>query len=159
SHDLRTPLSHVQLEMSMLKGRMDDQIRRDVVRDLDDMNSILESFVDFARAEDGEASSPTDLSELARACCEGFSRRGVHVKFELGQVAGLDIRPVAFQRLLRNLLLNAERHGGGDIVVRASVGEAGVCLSVLDRGPGIAPDRVEEMKQPFTREDDARSGP
>ena len=158
SHDLRSPLSHVRLELSMVKGQLEEGTRRDILADLDDMNAILDSFIDYARSEVGEPASAVDLSELARECADRVTGLGASIRLELAPVPLVEMRPLAMQRLLKNLLLNAWRHGGGDIVVRTADEGARLVLSVLDRGPGIAPDQVEAMKRPFARKDDSRGG-
>ena len=70
----------------------------------------------------------------------------------------LKLRPIAIQRLLSNLLNNAAKHGGGEVLIRTSEKGSHVVLSVLDRGPGIPESEVERLKQPFTRLDAARTG-
>jgi two-component system osmolarity sensor histidine kinase EnvZ len=70
----------------------------------------------------------------------------------------LALRPLAVRRLISNLLDNALRYGGTDVGVRVTAAGAGAAIEVLDRGPGIPPDEVERLKQPFTRLDSARSG-
>ena len=158
SHDLRTPLSHVRLELSMVKGRLDDRTRRDILADLEDMNAILDNFIDFARAEMDEPCSPLNLSELADECAERVKKSGARVELQLAELPLLDLRPLAMHRLINNLLSNAVRHGGGDLVMRTAVDRGDVVLSVLDRGPGIAPADAERMKQPFVHKDESRGG-
>jgi two-component system osmolarity sensor histidine kinase EnvZ len=158
SHDLRTPLSHVRLELSMVKGRLEDDTWRDILADLEDMNAILDNFIDYARGEVGEAANAVDLSELARECADRVASLGAGIRLELGNVPPVEMRPLAVQRLVKNLLLNAWRHGGGDAVLRTAVEGDRLVLSVLDRGPGIPADQVEAMKQPFARRDDSRGG-
>jgi two-component system osmolarity sensor histidine kinase EnvZ len=68
------------------------------------------------------------------------------------------LRPLAMQRVVDNLIANAARHAGGEILVRTTVDAGQVTLAVLDRGPGIPADRVEHVKQPFARLDASRSG-
>ena len=88
------------------------------------------------------------------------SRMQVAAKTELGELPPLMLRPVAMQRALDNLITNAARHGGGDILIqtcREATDGANV-LSVFDRGPGIPAHEVERLKKAFTRLDSARSG-
>jgi two-component system osmolarity sensor histidine kinase EnvZ len=158
SHDLRTPLSHVRLELSMVRGQLEDGTRRDILADLEDMNAILDNFIDFARTEVAEACSAVDLSELARECAERMASLGARIQLDLSNVPTVELRPLAIQRLVKNLLLNAQRHGGGEILLRTSVEGDRLVLSVLDRGPGIPTDQVEAMKRPFARKDDSRGG-
>jgi two-component system osmolarity sensor histidine kinase EnvZ len=62
------------------------------------------------------------------------------------------------QRLADNLIANAQRHAGGEVLVRTASADGEAMLAVLDRGPGIPVAMVERLKQPFTRRDEARSG-
>jgi two-component system osmolarity sensor histidine kinase EnvZ len=62
------------------------------------------------------------------------------------------------QRLIDNLLGNAVKHAGGDILLRTSAAPGTVALAVLDRGPGIPTEQVQRLKEPFTRRDQSRAG-
>jgi two-component system osmolarity sensor histidine kinase EnvZ len=68
------------------------------------------------------------------------------------------LRPLSMQRLVDNLLANAVRHAGGEIMLQTAHAAGRVILAVLDRGPGIPAEHIERLKQPFTRRDAARSG-
>ena len=159
SHDLRTPLTRLRLDVEMLDAKVDSAVQRGMVSDLDDMNAIIDQFIDFTRSEAAEPLSAVDLAELARASAERAARSGAQVRCEIDAVPVLALRPLAMQRLLDNLLGNAAKHAGGEIVLRTrSTDGERVEVAVLDRGPGIAPDMVERLKQPFTRLDASRSG-
>ena len=158
SHDLRTPLSRLRLEVEMLAGRVEPQSQRGMVQDLDDMNAIIDQFIDFMRSEATEPLTRVELAELARACAERAARSGAQVRCELGAVPPTALRPLAMQRLVDNLIANATRHAGGEITLRTSAADGQAVLAVLDRGPGIPPELAERLKQPFTRRDEARSG-
>ena len=158
SHDLRTPLTRLRLDVEMLEGRVDAEVQRGMVADLHDMNTIIDQFIDFMRSEAAEPLSGVDLSEMARGCAERAARSGTQVTCRLAEVPLLMLRPLAIQRLVDNLLGNAQRHAGGEIELQTRVEGSQVSLSVLDRGPGIPAEMAEHLKQPFTRRDDARSG-
>ncbi len=158
SHDLRTPLSRLRLEVEMLGAKVEAETQRGIVQDLDDMNAIIDQFIDFTRSEAAESLSAVNLAELARACAERAARAGAAVRCELADVPILMLRPLAMQRMVDNLLANAVRHAGGELLVRVASIPGAVTLSVLDRGPGIPAELVEHLKQPFTRRDASRSG-
>jgi two-component system osmolarity sensor histidine kinase EnvZ len=158
SHDLRTPLARLRLDVEMLGGKVDAPTQRGMVQDLEDMNAIIDQFIDFMRSEAAEPFSGVNLSELSRACAERAARLGTHVTCELADVPVMMLRPLAMQRLIDNLLNNAARHAGGEILLRTRALGNLAELSVLDRGPGIPAELAEHLKQPFTRRDEARSG-
>ncbi|MGE5095080.1 MAG: ATP-binding protein [Betaproteobacteria bacterium] len=158
SHDLRTPLARLRLELEMLGAKADGEALGAMVADVEDMNAIIDQFIDFTRSETAERLVPTDLSELARSCAERSARSGLDVRCELAPVPLVVVRPLAMQRLVDNLLVNAQKHAGGEVLVRTAAGDGQITLSVLDRGPGIDASVTERLKQPFTRLDEARTG-
>ncbi len=158
SHDLRTPLARMRLDVEMLEGKVTPEVQRGMVEDLNDMNAIIDQFIDFTRSEAAEPLTPVNLSELAQASADRSVRSGVKVSCELAELPALMLRPLAMQRLVDNLLANAARHAGGTVLLRTAREAGRVTLAVLDRGPGIPAELVERLKQPFTRRDDARSG-
>ncbi|APV51207.1 hypothetical protein BWI17_16870 [Betaproteobacteria bacterium GR16-43] len=158
SHDLRTPLARLRLETEMLAPRIEPDTQRAMVADLEDMNAIIDQFIDFARGEASEALAPVDLAEVARAAGERAARLGKPIEVMTAPVPRLLLRPLAIQRAIDNLVGNAIKHGLGPIELRVEPVPRGVAVRVLDRGPGIPRELAERLKQPFTRRDDARSG-
>jgi two-component system osmolarity sensor histidine kinase EnvZ len=158
SHDLRTPLARLRLDVEMLEGRVDGGTQKGMVSDIEDMNAIIDQFIDYARSEATEAFAPVNLSSLAKDCAERAARAGARVSCELADTPVLMLRPLAVQRLVDNLVQNAVKHGGGEVLLRTASAGREVTLSVLDRGPGIPPADIERLKEPFTRRDEARSG-
>ncbi|SLN36773.1 Osmolarity sensor protein EnvZ [Roseivivax jejudonensis] len=154
SHDLRTPLTRLRLGLSML----DDAEAEPLLRDVDDMQKLVDAFLDFARdnAESGQA-EPTDPAALVRAAVEDAARAGHAVA--LGRVEGtgeVPLKPVAIRRAVENLIGNAVRYGTRcEASVRLS--ERSLRIRIEDDGPGIAADRREDAMRPFMRLDPARN--
>src|SRR5438552_3938000 len=139
----------------MLEGRVEPVTRKAMVDDLDDMNAIIDQFMDFMRSEAAEPLSGVNLAELARSCAERAARGGMRISCRLDDVPTLMVRPLAMQRAVDNLIGNAARHAGGDIEVNLRAEGNRAFLSVLDRGPGIPPELVDRLKEPFTRRDES----
>ncbi len=84
-------------------------------------------------------------------------RAGKDVRFAPGTVPPLPLRPTAFSRMVTNLVDNALAYGAPPVEVTTSAAAGRFVLDVADRGPGIPPDEVERLKQPFTRASAARA--
>lgn len=158
SHDLRTPLTRLRLDVEMLDGKVEPAVQRGMVSDVEDMNAIIDQFIDFTRSESAEPVCAVDLAAVARESAERAARSGATVRCELDAVPAIAGRPLAIRRLVDNLLGNAAKHAGGEILLRARAEPGRAVLAVLDRGPGIHPSMVERLKQPFTRLDESRAG-
>ncbi len=156
SHDVRTPLSRLRLGLEMLPA--DPAMRADLEKDIEDINGVIDQFMDFARDERNEPLESIDLNLLIRAHAERAGRAGARITLDLDPHATLKIRPLAIKRLLANLVDNARKHAGDDITITTRREGGHLVLAVADRGPGIPPAEVERLKQPFTRLDASRSG-
>ena len=156
SHDLRTPLSRLRLGIEMLPA--DKTTRDDLEKDIEDINDVIEQFMDFARDESRELLAAVDVNALVRDAASRAERSGAKISLELAQVPPVKLRAMAVRRVLGNLLDNAMKHAGPEITVRTLKTGNEISLCVLDRGAGIPPADIERLKQPFTRLDAARSG-
>lgn len=155
SHDLRTPLSRLRLGIEM--SGSDAQLKDGMTADIEEMDRIINQFLDFARTDAGEASQPADLAAIAGEAVEHFRRHGKTIETDFQRVPEVMLRAMAMRRVAMNLIDNALRYGEKEarVATRAEAGAA--LLEVLDRGPGIPPEDAERLKQPFTRLEEARS--
>lgn len=160
SHDLRTPLTRLRLSLEMLGG--DAEMSEDMIRDIEHMDAILDQFLAFIRDGRDEKPEPLLLDELVRETVAPYNQKEERVCLCLERVPAFPLRRVSLKRLLVNLLDNALRYGGQNVeVVTSLAGDDSapyVVLSVLDRGPGIAPAEMGEIFNPFIRGDRARGG-
>ncbi len=155
SHDLRTPLARLRLGVEMSGD--DAALKDGMSADIDEMDRIINQFLDFARTDGGEPPQLVHLEEIAADVVEQYHRRGARVDADLGSVPGLVLQPLAMRRVVLNLLDNALRYGEHAVQIRTRAEGDAAVLEVLDRGPGVPPEALERLKQPFTRLEVARS--
>ena len=158
SHDLRTPLSRLRLGVELL-GNTDSALSEGMVQDIEDMDAIIEQFLDFARDESGEAvEANADLNAIVQAISARYARRQRPVTAQTNPLPPLPLRPLAIQRAIVNLVDNALRYSGTAVEIETRAETGHVVVSVLDRGPGIPPEESQRLLQPFTRLENSRSG-
>lgn len=155
SHDLRTPLTRLKLGLSMMG---DDEEARAMVRDVDDMERLLDAFLVYVRDDALEEEAElVDPVPLVRAVIEDGRRAGRAVTLHAVDGAGeAPLRTVAVRRAMENLIGNAVRYGTR-AEVSLAVFDRSIRITVEDDGPGIPRDRREEALKPFTRLDQARN--
>lgn len=154
SHDLRTPLTRMKLALSLMD---DTEDTRNILRDVGDMERMLNTFLDFARGESGEEQVLTDPGALALKAVQRAERGGQAASLGVMEPVGaVMLRPDAMSRALDNLIGNAVRYGGS---ARLSVVHEGsdVVFQVDDPGPGIPKELRSEAEKPFARLDAARN--
>jgi two-component system osmolarity sensor histidine kinase EnvZ len=155
SHDLRTPLSRLRLGLEM--SGADSQLKDGMAADIEEMDRIINQFLDFARTDGGEALQRADLAAIAAEVADHFRRHGHTVATDLARVPELPLQTMAMRRVVLNLVDNALRYGEKEVSVVVRSTDHAVVLEVADRGPGIPASEVERLKQPFTRLEVARS--
>ncbi|RJX76347.1 ATP-binding protein [Pseudomonas sp. LS-2] len=160
SHDLRTPLTRLRLSLELMP--VDNEFMEGMVRDIEDMDAILDQFLAFIRDGRDEEVEEVDLVDLVHEVVAPYNSPVEQVRLCLESIPPFPLRRVSMKRLLNNLIGNAMHHAGDGVEVAAYVsGDSGapyVVLSVLDRGMGIDPSELEGIFNPFTRGDRARSG-
>lgn len=157
SHDLRTPLTKLQLGVAMLTPDQDEDLKQGMNRHIEQINTIVEQFVDFARNGSEELASRFDLNEMMMNLASEMTAQGTTFAVDLVPLPPMTLRPVAIHRMVSNLMRNAALYGKQDLMLRTRIDQEYVTISVLDRGPGIPQDEVERLKQPFTRLDSGRA--
>jgi len=154
SHDLRTPLTRLKLEMALAEPGPQVEAMK---RDLAEMEPMIDEYLAFARGEGGEAAQEVELAPLVQSVCDGAARVGTTVRATIDPDLKVTLRPQAFRRALVNLVDNAAAHGHTVEVAATARAGGGAQVSVDDDGPGIPEDRYEEAFKPFNRLDDSRN--
>jgi two-component system osmolarity sensor histidine kinase EnvZ len=156
SHDLRTPLTRLKLELSMMPPGPEAEAMQ---QDLAEMEGLIDGFLDFARGSSTEPPAPAAPADIARRAVEKAQRAGGRVTLcapVQDAALPLPLRAEAVERALGNLIGNAMRYAGrAEVSVALAPGE--LRFTVEDDGPGIPPGRRQEATEPFTRLDAARN--
>lgn len=153
SHDLRTPLTRMKLELALL-GDVPSVagLRADVA----DMERMVESYLAFVRGEGEEQREQVDLKAMLEELVSAAQRDGHPVKLMTEGDLTLSLRPQAMKRSMRNLLANATRHGAR-IELRVKRRERSVKIVIDDDGPGVPKESREDVFKPFFRLDPSRN--
>ncbi len=161
SHDLRTPLARLRLEAEM--SVQDEEARRYMASDIDQLDAIIDKFMDYARPGQAEL-APVDLSYLVEREAAAF-RDPSELRIE--SKLATDLRVMAddteLGRVFANLFENARRYGRsedtGIAKVEVTYARTGpwIIIAVRDYGPGVAPEKLPQLTTPFYRGDAART--
>jgi two-component system osmolarity sensor histidine kinase EnvZ len=154
SHDLRTPLTRMKLEIEM--GTIDTATRDALEADIEEMRRMIDEYLDFARGDAGEPVEVTDLAALTAELVESYARQRRPVSLGVCEAATLSVRPQALRRALTNLIDNALRYGRRATIDLEQT-MAFVRLRVIDAGPGIPEADHETVFKPFTRLESSRN--
>ncbi|MDD4977482.1 MAG: ATP-binding protein [Gallionella sp.] len=152
SHDLRTPLTRVRLAAEM-SG--DDSLRDGLIADVEQMDEVIQQFLDYARLDESEACVATDVSALVQEVVQRYASHVPQLEIQAGVHA--ELRPQLLKRALANLLDNAVKYGAGEIKISLKQDADHVLLSVEDNGTGIPAAQRDYAKRPFIRLQEARS--
>ncbi|MBR0936969.1 ATP-binding protein [Bradyrhizobium jicamae] len=154
SHDLRTPITRMRLRAEFIE---DETHRHRMLRDLDQMRSMLESVLSFLRNDRKlEEMTLVDIASTLHLVTDQFADMGHKVTYEGPQHAMATARPGDLHRSITNLVENAVRFGG-QVAVRLAVTPDELTIDVEDDGPGISDAHKASVLEPFVRGDDARN--
>ncbi len=161
SHDLRTPLARLRLETEM--SVQDTQAREHMAADIEQLDRIIDKFLDYARPESGRR-VVVCLNDVVDAAIEAVSMRGdVSITNTLGQDLFVMGDPVDLERVVANLIENARRYGKAvgsdktDLVISAKRRAEHLMLQLRDHGPGVRAELLTQLTKPFFRGDTART--
>lgn len=153
SHDLRTPIARMKLQLAMMKQNSDI---KDLQNDVEEMQRMVQGFLDFAKGVGQEELSQINIKDLLDSIFTGIR----HLPLDITTSGDLDISiPVKvelFKRCMSNLLLNANRYST-HVNIDVTPLDKAILFTLDDNGPGIPESERENVFRPFYRIDTSRN--
>ncbi|MBQ0959494.1 HAMP domain-containing protein [Ideonella sp. 4Y11] len=161
SHDLRTPLARLRLEAEISVSY--EEARRNMAMDIDQLDNIIDKFMDYARPEDAKV-RPVDLAQIIEREAMAFRDTSqIRILLKLPQSLVVQGDDVELGRVFANLFENARRYGRtvdtgvAKVIVSHVQTGVDVIVTVRDHGPGVPPEKLMHLTTPFFRGDAART--
>jgi two-component system osmolarity sensor histidine kinase EnvZ len=157
SHDLRTPLTRIRLASEMMSTQ-DEFLKDGIETDINDMNNIIDQFIDYIRHDSKDKAELGDLNILVEEVVSVEMPADRNISLKTHKCPKIPLRYVAVKRALANLIQNSLRYTEGDIEVFTGLDEStnSAYVIVSDQGEGIPDAEIEHLFQPFTQGDKAR---
>jgi hypothetical protein len=168
SHELRSPLARLQVALELGRSQLDDAAFDRIEREIERMDGLIGELLALARLEAGTVPlrrDPVDLSELLRDVCEDAAYEGAaserKVELTTDGSATLLGDPGLLQSAFDNVIRNAVRHtpSGSSVRVDLRCANREAYVTVIDSGPGVPPEALTRIFDPFTRVSAARERP
>ena len=161
SHDLRTPLARLRLEVEL--SVPDRESQKHMVADIEQLDAIINKFMDYARPE-AVMPSTVQLADVVQTCAYPYLKASdMILQIDVPHTLRVKADEVELARVVSNLMENARRYGktpGSDVTeltVRAWAEGNQVLLQMHDHGEGVPPPILSRLTQPFFRADEART--
>lgn len=148
SHDLKTPITRLRLRAELL----DSEVKRDKFnRDLDELEMMVKGALQCVRdTELHENNDYIDLNSLILSIAEGYNFEHQRVHFTPVCLEPLVVKPLAMRRVLSNLIDNGVKYGE-EVSISLRETAEWIVITLQDKGPGIAPDKLEAVFEPYFR--------
>ena len=143
SHDLRTPLTRLKLQLALLNQ---EDVSKKMSKDIDEMEKMLNDYLQFAKTQSQENSVQLNLNELFNEIHSKISSKNININNQ-SQVI-LKGRPVALKRSFENIIHNALTYGN-NVFINLSKSSSRAIISIEDDGPGIPEDQYKNVFKPF----------
>jgi two-component system osmolarity sensor histidine kinase EnvZ len=153
SHDLRTPLTRMKLQLSLMK---DDDAKKELEYDIKEMTAMLNSYVSFVRGETPETIENIQLNNLINNICQNLDREKYEITETYSRKIDTSGRPLQIKRAIQNILDNARRYAS-KIQIDVSANNDECFISISDNGPGIPEKNYEDVFKPFFTLDPSRN--
>ena len=152
SHDLRTPLTRLKLQLALLKQK---DVSEKMSKDIDEMEKMLNDYLQFAKTQSQETTTKINLNDLLNSIINEFNNK--NILFKNNQVSvELEGRPIALKRSFENIIQNGLIYGK-NVYIDIQKGNKRASVTIEDDGPGIPEDQYKNVFKPFFRLDKSRS--
>ena len=152
SHDLRTPLTRLKLQLAMLQQ---NEISKKMSKDIDEMEKMLNDYLQFAKTQTQENTIKVNLGRLLKSIKDKFNNDKLNFK-DSKELIELNARPTALQRSFENVINNGLIYGN-NVYINIQKGNNRALITIEDDGPGIPEDQFKNVFKPFFRLDKSRS--
>jgi two-component system osmolarity sensor histidine kinase EnvZ len=153
SHDLRTPLTRMKLQLSLMKN---DNAKKELEHDINEMTAMLDSYMSFVRGETPEPVSQIELKEFIKEICKNVKVVNQKLITNIDSNIELSGRPLQLKRSITNIIENSLRYSK-NIQVNVSDDEENCFIEISDDGPGIPENNYEDIFKPFFTLDPSRN--
>ncbi len=152
SHDLRTPLTRLKLQLAMLKQK---DVSEKMSKDIDEMEKMLNDYLHFAKTQSQEKTTTVNLNKLLKSLRNELNNANLSYNDNNVPIE-LQGRPTALKRSFENIIQNGLSYGKR-VYINVQKGNKRALITIEDDGPGIPEDQYKNVFKPFFRLDKSRS--
>ena len=153
SHDLRTPLTRMKLQLSLLK---DEKAKKELELDINEMTAMLDSYVSFVRSEAPEPIENIIINKLVKDIIKNIDLNKYKIKFKEKNIIKTSGRPIQLKRAIQNIIDNSLRYSNA-LNIEILLNNDGCIIIIEDNGPGIPDKNYEDVFKPFFSLDPSRN--
>ncbi|MDC0343344.1 ATP-binding protein, partial [Alphaproteobacteria bacterium] len=153
SHDLRTPLTRMKLQLSLLK---DKKAKKELEIDINEMTAMLDSYVSFVRSEAHEPIESINLNKFLKEIINNINKEKIQINLNEKNIIKTSARSLQLKRAFQNIINNSVRYSN-KLEIEILTNEEGCCIIFEDNGPGIPNKNYEDVFKPFFTLDPSRN--
>ena len=153
SHDLRTPLTRMKLQLSLLH---DEKAKKELELDINEMTAMLNSYVSFVRSEAPEPIENININKFLKEMIKSINSESLEINFNEKNIIQTSGRPLQLKRAFQNLIDNSIRYAD-KLNIEIFENTEGCCVIFEDNGPGIPDKNFEDVFKPFFTLDPSRN--
>ena len=153
SHDLRTPLTRMKLQLSLMENTKD---KKELENDINEMTAMLDSYVSFVKGEVPDPIQQIKFEEFLNDICNSIKIKNKDLILNIKKDIKNSGRPLQLKRSIINIIENSFRYSK-KIVVELNTDNENIIINISDNGPGIPQEKYEDVFKPFYTLDPSRN--